>query len=69
MLIGYSKNIQALVYYIKDNSNPADPDRYEKHVYFGYKHRIYSLSVRFSKQDFDAVNADLNAILSTIMSE
>ncbi|CAN5294347.1 hypothetical protein BH10CYA1_BH10CYA1_28680 [soil metagenome] len=69
VLIGYSKNIQALVYYIKDNSNPADPDRYEKHVYFGYKHRIYSLSVRFSKKDFEKVNADLNAILNTIVRE
>lgn len=69
VLIGYSKNIQALVYYIKDNSNPADLDRYEKHVYFGYKHRIYSLSVRFCKQDLDAVNADLNVILNTIVRE
>ena len=69
VLIGYSKNIQALVYYIKDNSNPADPNRYEKHIYFGYKHRIYSLSVRFSKQDFESVNADLNTILATIVRE
>ena len=69
VLIGYSKNIQALIYYIKDNSNPADLTRYEKYVYFGYKHRIYSLSVRFCKQDLDAINADLNVILNTIVRE
>lgn len=69
VLIGYSKNIQAMIYFIKDNSNPADLNRYEKHVYFGYKHRIYSLSVRFCKQDLDAINADLNVILNTIVRE
>jgi len=69
VLIGYSKNIQALIYYIKDNSNPADMERFEKHVYFGYKHRIYSLSVRFCRQDLQSVNADLNTILNTIVRE
>jgi hypothetical protein len=66
-LIGYAKNLQALIYYLKDNSNPKEPDRYEKHVYFGYKHRIYSLSVRFCKADYESVTADLNTILNTII--
>jgi hypothetical protein len=69
VLIGSAKNIQAQVYYLKDNGNAKDPDRFEKHVYFGYKHRIYSMSVRFSRTDHDSVNADLNTILGTIVRE
>lgn len=68
-LIGQTRNIQALFYYIHDKSNPADQDRFEKHVYFGYKHRIYSLSVRFSKADKDAMNADLDVILNSLAQE
>lgn len=69
MLIGQARNIEALVYYIKDKSNPADQDRFEKHLYFGYKHRIYSISVRFSRSDQESINADLNTILSTLVRE
>jgi hypothetical protein len=67
--IGYAKNILAQIYYLKDNSNTQEPDRYEKHVYFGYKHRIYSLSVRFCKADYESANADLNTILNTMIRE
>jgi len=69
VLIGYGKNIEATVYYIKDNSNPSDPDRYEKHYYFGYKHRIYSISIRFCRADLESINADLNTIVNTIVRE
>lgn len=69
VLIGYGKNIEALVVYIKDQSNPADPDRFEKHLYFGYKHRIYSISVRFCRSDLESMSTDLNTILSTIVRE
>jgi hypothetical protein len=69
VLIGQAKNIEALVYYIKDKSNPADQDRFEKHFYFGYKHRIYSISVRFCRNDQESINADLNTILATIVRE
>jgi len=67
IIFGASKNIQGLIVDIKDDSNPSDLTRWERHVYFGPGGKVYSVSVRFCKDDCLSVEEDLNTILSSLV--
>lgn len=66
IVFGGKENIPGIAILLKDESNSADPRRFEKHIYFGAPGKIYSISTRFCMDDYTAVNADLDSILSSI---
>ncbi len=63
MTLGRSHEYPAIACISRDI---ADRKRFEKHVYFGSKHRIYSLTLAFDEQDYAELLPDFEKMLSTV---
>jgi hypothetical protein len=64
-IIGYERNIEAHIVYIR-NLESSEPNRSEKHVYFGYKNRIYSIVLQVADEDYQQIGSEFDAMLNTM---
>lgn len=63
LVIGHRNDFTAVSVVAREVKKPT---RFEKHVYFGYKHKIYSLILAFHEQDFNELSPDFDTMLSTV---
>jgi hypothetical protein len=64
LVIGHQDDFTAFSVVARDNANKS---RFEKHVYFGSKHQIYSLTLAFNEKDFAELEPDFETMLATVM--
>jgi hypothetical protein len=64
LAIGRQDSFTALAVVARDVANKT---RFEKHVYFGSKHQIYSLTLAFNEKDFNELEPDFETMLATVM--
>lgn len=64
LIIGYNYNFTALSIVVRDFSSGST--RYEKHVYFGSKPKVYCLTLMFDEKDWDKLQPDFDLMLKTV---
>jgi hypothetical protein len=64
LVIGHQNDFTAFSVVARDTTNKS---RFEKHVYFGDKHQIYSLTLAFNEKDFNELEPDFETMLATVM--